>query len=69
MRDYIYGVEKVDGDWVVWRFSAEDSRDAVRWVNRAANCGSARWLCDRKTAAEMAGEKRLEAEYLIIWEG
>lgn len=67
MGSYIYGVDKCDGEWRVWRFSVEDADDAVRWVARGASIGVVRWLCERGTAAEMAGGNAMSPNQLIIW--
>lgn len=65
----VYGVEKVDYGWVVWRFNEDSYLDAVLWVLRANLCGTVRWLCSRETAVSMAGEQAMQSDKLIIWEG
>lgn len=64
----VYGVEKVDYGWVVWRFNVDSYPDAVLWVLRAHLCGTVRWLCNQETAESMAGEQAMQPDKLIIWE-
>lgn len=65
----VYGVEKVEDGWLVWEFGVCSHADAVLWVLRANLCGTVRWLCDRRTAASMAGKQAMQPNRLIIWEG
>lgn len=65
--EYIYGVEKSDFGWVVWRFDVTGDQ-AVRWALRAAISGTVRWLCSWPTARGMAGEQAMQPDNLIVWE-
>lgn len=63
--EYIYGVEKSCRAWHVRRFQSSDEADAVAWLTRGGR-GSVRWLCNRDTAIEMAGERALCNEGLTL---
>lgn len=64
---HIYGVEKYKGEWYVWRFPAHAHPEAMGWVIRRDE-GSVRWLCNKATAAAMAGARAMEPDNMIIWE-
>lgn len=64
---YIYGVEKWWGRWFVWRFHSYDVVEAVAWLARSDK-ESIRWLCCQEVALEMAGERAMQQDNLILWE-
>lgn len=66
--DNIYGVEKANSGWVVWRFGVAHYDQAVRWALREGISGTVRWLCSFHTARAMAGEQAMQSDNLIIWE-